>query len=358
MAAPLKPWQVRGVCPNSSATGSSVLRGGVESVSPGRGADGSSAPQISAAFEASSNRQKLSEAVPPWSATPSATSRSSVVPSSRNGTSSTTETQSKCNVNVDPQLTYTGLSQNTSPRGLSYVPSMNSSAPVYSSYGNYGRYYGSHNGRYDYSSRQHGQPYGYDSYGGFGSGYGRSPPMHMGSGAGAYGLSGAEDSWFGRVADGLGRFSHILDMNTWFLDQICDTGGALVHRFRSIGSHVGSWATDFHMNNLSVLPFIHRDEKRSVDHEDEWSKLANMAGFSKTSTSTEERPGDEHQVTRTSERQLTTIHRRLRFSTLLLMFLFAVGLWKVYAMWRRYRTTRRHGRDGPWDAIYTPPTIV
>ena len=48
------------------------------------------------------------------------------------------------------------------------------------------------------------------------------------------------DTWFGKTAEDLGRFSHILDMNSWFLDQICDTAFNLADRIRKIGSNL-SW---------------------------------------------------------------------------------------------------------------------
>eukprot|EP00922_Rhytidocystis_sp_ex-Travisia-forbesii_P003818 GHVS01005532.1.p1 GENE.GHVS01005532.1~~GHVS01005532.1.p1 ORF type:complete len:320 (+),score=6.00 GHVS01005532.1:85-1044(+) len=290
MAAPLKPWQVGRVCPNNPVATTSLFRG-LDTVSPETGSGRPPGSHVSATVQTSSAKRNLSEVSPPWSATPTAMQPSTNGLTSRNGSASTTEAQIEYEGNLET-ASAPSSHRMANRRSFSYSPTIHSSSPGYSSYGNYGsRYHGSHSARYDLGGRPYGNTYGYDSYGGFGSG--RSPPGYFGPGA--YGFSGAEDSWFGRVADGLGRLSHILDMNTWFLDQICDTGSSLVHRFRRIGSNIGAWATGVNLSSIAAAPFIYAVESHkdiSVGHVDgEWCKRTNIAGFRETSNDSEGRAG-------------------------------------------------------------------
>lgn len=51
---------------------------------------------------------------------------------------------------------------------------------------------------------------------------------------------GNEDTFFSYTANALHRFSQTLDINAWFLDQLCDAFDAVVHRVRSIRTEL-SW---------------------------------------------------------------------------------------------------------------------
>lgn len=92
-----------------------------------------------------------------------------------------------------------------------------------------GGYQGGYNSRYNrpYYSSYYGGGYdggGYSSFGGGYSYYDRRPEM----------LGYGESGWMGRTTETLDRVSHMLDMNTWFIDRICETGFMLTQRLHNV----------------------------------------------------------------------------------------------------------------------------
>ncbi|CEL92072.1 unnamed protein product [Vitrella brassicaformis CCMP3155] len=102
----------------------------------------------------------------------------------------------------------------------------------------YGASYSSYPQSYNRPSAYSG--YGWRSgaaYGGYGGGYGGYSTYGGGMPYGyGYGMYNNDGSWFGGMADSLGRFNQLLDLNTWFLDQICDNATTLGGRLRHLSA--------------------------------------------------------------------------------------------------------------------------
>ncbi|CEL92096.1 unnamed protein product [Vitrella brassicaformis CCMP3155] len=230
MAAPPKPWQRR-TLPAGASLAPSPLPHSTSSPLPSPSqpqptnteelAASSTVPAPEPAAAGASASVSNSNAVVPFTrAPPAATDGSNLLPSAA------------APAGAAQQAPGGALSSSTA------VPSYMSSYPsgTFMNTG-YGASYSSYPQSYNRPSAYSG--YGWRSgaaYGGYGGGYGGySTYGGMPYGYG-YGMYSNDGSWFGGMADSLGHFNQLLDLNTWFLDQICDNATTLGGRLRHLSA--------------------------------------------------------------------------------------------------------------------------
>jgi len=238
------------------------------------------------------------------------------------------------------------------PSGYYQPPYCTSTVGPYSSTGGlYGRRFGNAGGLY-------GDTRPYDNYS-------WSPWMdHNRFSRGAFpgDMSGVEGvGWMGRTADSLGRFSQLLDINSWFIDQICDNTQAVVYRMHRIFSGFNFVKGATHPLALSCGSLMTRIgfcfESEENDFES-WASTSprqsidskgSLESFSRSIQRTSNGTDYEKRMSRSLsfggwETKLRTTLRRLRYSVVLCVLFLFFGAWRLFVSYRGRRSRRENIR--------------